>query len=120
MESDSAASRLWGLLFFARMLVGIGAAPIQPYGISYMDDHATRSMAPMYMGILLSVTMIGPAFGYILGAAILGRYYIDFDRIDGEVNLTSDDPGSYKIFSFRMAKTTLRRSSRSLFFLLFR
>jgi len=90
-DDYSATSHIWGLLFFARMLVGIGAAPIQPYGISYMDDHATRSMAPIYMGILLSITMVGPAFGYILGA-VTTKYYIDFDRVEGEVNLTPSDP----------------------------
>ena len=78
------------------MLVGIGAAPIQPYGISYMDDHATRNMAPIYMGILLSITMVGPAFGYILGA-VTTKYYIDFDRVRGEVTLTPKDPGELEI-----------------------
>ena len=93
---SSTSSNIWGMLFFARMLVGIGAAPIQPYGISYMDDHATRSMAPIYMGILLSITMVGPAFGYILGA-VTTKIYVDFDRVEEEVKLTPDDPGMEKV-----------------------
>ena len=75
------------------MLVGIGAAPIQPYGISYMDDHSTRQMAPVYMGILLSITMVGPAIGYVLGGMIIKYYYIDFDRVEGQLGLTYEDPG---------------------------
>merc|ERR1719334_232460 len=76
---ETSQSGIWRLMFFARILVGIGAAPVQPYGISYMDDHASRAMAPLYIGVLLAISMVGPALGYILGSATT-QIYVDFDR----------------------------------------
>ena len=44
-----------------------------------MDDHASRAMAPLYLGVLLAISMVGPALGYILGSATT-QIYVDFDR----------------------------------------
>jgi MFS family permease len=82
-------------MFFARMLVGIGAAPVQPYGISYMHDHASLAMAPLYLGILLSISLVGPALGYILGSGTT-KLYIDFDRVkEDNVLVNAGDAGKY-------------------------
>merc|ERR1719334_1828083 len=85
---ETSQSGIWRLMFFARILVGIGAAPVQPYGISYMDDHASRAMAPLYLGVLLAISMVGPALGYILGSATT-RLYIDFDRASSSSSASS-------------------------------
>ncbi|XP_070699675.1 solute carrier organic anion transporter family member 2B1 [Pempheris klunzingeri] len=71
---------VYPLLLLGQLLLGIGAVPIQPFGISYIDDYASRKNSPLYLGILLAVTSIGPALGFITGSLML-RFYVDFDKL---------------------------------------
>ncbi|KAM6984605.1 solute carrier organic anion transporter family member 2B1 [Aplochiton taeniatus] len=71
------------LLLLGQLLLGIGAVPIQPFGISYIDDYASRRNSPLYLGILLAVTSIGPAFGFLMGA-FTARFYVDIDKLSKE------------------------------------
>ncbi|EOA95630.1 Solute carrier organic anion transporter family member 2B1, partial [Anas platyrhynchos] len=78
------------VMFIAQALLGIGA--IQPFGISYIDDFASEQNSPLYLGILFSVTVIGPGVAFMLGSAML-RFYVDIDKItEDEVQLTNKDP----------------------------
>ncbi|NXX17145.1 SO2B1 protein, partial [Podargus strigoides] len=80
------------VMFVAQALLGIGGVPIQPFGISYIDDFASERNSPLYLGILFSVTVIGPGVGFMLGSAML-RFYVDVDKVTGdEVQLTNKDP----------------------------
>ncbi|KFV18930.1 Solute carrier organic anion transporter family member 2B1, partial [Tauraco erythrolophus] len=80
------------VMFIAQALLGIGGVPIQPFGISYIDDFASERNSPLYLGILFSVTVIGPGVGFMLGSAML-RFYVDVDKVTGdEVQLTNKDP----------------------------
>ncbi|XP_043763183.1 solute carrier organic anion transporter family member 2B1 isoform X2 [Cervus elaphus] len=81
-----------GIMFTAQTLLGVGGVPIQPFGISYIDDFAHNSNSPLYLGILFAVTMMGPGMSYGLGSLML-RLYVDIDRMpEGGINLTSKDP----------------------------
>ncbi|XP_034851472.1 solute carrier organic anion transporter family member 2B1 isoform X1 [Mirounga leonina] len=81
-----------GIMFTAQTLLGVGAVPIQPFGISYIDDFAHNSNSPLYLGILFAVTMMGPGLAYGLGGLML-RLYVDIDRMpEGGISLTSKDP----------------------------
>ncbi|XP_013000742.1 solute carrier organic anion transporter family member 2B1 isoform X2 [Cavia porcellus] len=81
-----------GLMFLAQTLLGVGGVPIQPFGISYIDDFAHHSNSPLYLGILFAVTMMGPGMAYGLGSLML-RLYVDIDRMpEGGVSLTPKDP----------------------------
>ncbi|XP_011366722.1 solute carrier organic anion transporter family member 2B1 isoform X1 [Pteropus vampyrus] len=83
---------LVGIMFTAQTLLGVGGVPIQPFGISYIDDFAHDSNSPLYLGILFAVTMMGPGMAYGLGGFIL-RLYVDIDRMpEGGISLTSKDP----------------------------
>ncbi|XP_054902487.1 solute carrier organic anion transporter family member 2B1 isoform X2 [Poeciliopsis prolifica] len=71
---------VYPLLLLGQLLLGIGAVPIQPFGISYIDDYASRRNSPLYLGILLAMTSIGPALGFVTGSFLL-RIYVDFDKL---------------------------------------
>ncbi|NWR92091.1 SO2B1 protein, partial [Furnarius figulus] len=80
------------VMFMAQTLLGIGGVPIQPFGISYIDDFASERNSPLYLGILFSVTVIGPGVAFMLGSAML-RFYVDIDKVSrDEVQLTPDNP----------------------------
>ncbi|CAF88874.1 unnamed protein product, partial [Tetraodon nigroviridis] len=38
------------LLIAAQVLLGIGATPVQPLGVSYIDDHVHRKDSSLYIG----------------------------------------------------------------------
>ncbi|XP_061606715.1 solute carrier organic anion transporter family member 2B1 isoform X1 [Phyllopteryx taeniolatus] len=90
-HESSAHEGIYPLLLLAQLLLGVGSVPVQPFGISYIDDHASKKNSPLYLGILLAVTAIGPAFGFLSGAFLL-RLYVDFDKMSAdEVALDRDD-----------------------------
>ncbi|XP_010002863.1 PREDICTED: solute carrier organic anion transporter family member 2B1 [Chaetura pelagica] len=80
------------VMFLAQALLGIGGVPIQPFGISYIDDFASERNSPLYLGILFSVTVIGPGVAFLLGSAML-RFYVDMDKVSRDkVQLSPRDP----------------------------
>lgn len=38
------------LLIGAQVLLGIGATPVQPLGVSYIDDHVKKKDSSLYIG----------------------------------------------------------------------
>ncbi|XP_043852342.1 solute carrier organic anion transporter family member 2B1 isoform X2 [Dromiciops gliroides] len=92
LSSEAPQMVVVGLMFLAQTLLGVGAVPIQPFGISYIDDFAHPSNSPLYLGILFAVTLIGPGMAYGLGSFML-RFYVDIDRMpEGGISLTPKDP----------------------------
>ncbi|XP_034538715.1 solute carrier organic anion transporter family member 2B1 [Notolabrus celidotus] len=90
-EESPAQQVVYPLLLLGQLLLGIGAVPIQPFGISYIDDYASKKNSPLYLGILLAVTSIGPAFGFITGSFML-RFYVDFDKLSkDQIHLNHKD-----------------------------
>ncbi|XP_046876901.1 solute carrier organic anion transporter family member 2B1-like [Hypomesus transpacificus] len=81
LQQESAGQRgVFPILLLGQLLLGIGTVPIQPFGISYIDDYASKRNSPLYLGILLAATSIGPAFGFMMGSFVL-RFYVDFDKL---------------------------------------
>lgn len=52
---------MWIYVLLGNVLRGIGETPVQPLGISYIDDFATEENAALYVGkktLLLRKTLI--------------------------------------------------------------
>uniref|UniRef100_A0A8C1J4K8 Solute carrier organic anion transporter family member n=1 Tax=Cyprinus carpio TaxID=7962 RepID=A0A8C1J4K8_CYPCA len=90
--SRANTNMMYLLLIGAQMLLGIGATPVQPLGVSYIDDHVRKKDSSLYIGILFSTLVFGPACGFILGS-VCTNFYVDALFIDTtKLNLTPDDP----------------------------
>ncbi|XP_068507311.1 solute carrier organic anion transporter family member 3A1 isoform X2 [Syngnathus scovelli] len=80
------------LLIGAQVLLGIGTTPVQPLGVSYIDDHVKKKDSSLYIGILFSTLVFGPACGFILGS-VCTKFYVDAIFIDTEkLGITPEDP----------------------------
>ncbi|KAG7522502.1 solute carrier organic anion transporter family member 1C1-like isoform X1 [Solea senegalensis] len=87
---ESSVSML-AYMFLGNVLRGIGETPIQPLGISYIDDYAESKNAALYIGCVQTISIIGPVFGYLLGS-LCAKIYVDIGYMDMEtVTITPSD-----------------------------
>ncbi|XP_076861702.1 solute carrier organic anion transporter family member 1C1 isoform X2 [Brachyhypopomus gauderio] len=90
-EHESRLS-MWIYVLLGNVLRGIGETPVQPLGISYIDDHAPEDSAAFYIGCIQTVSVIGPVFGYLLGS-LCAKIYVDIGFVNMEnVDITPGDP----------------------------
>nr|XP_006633230.2 PREDICTED: solute carrier organic anion transporter family member 1C1-like isoform X1 [Lepisosteus oculatus] len=82
---------MWIYVFLGNVLRGIGETPVQPLGISYIDDYARAENAAFYIGCVQAVSIIGPVFGYLLGS-LCARIYVDIGFVDMDsITITPGD-----------------------------
>ncbi|KAI5619392.1 solute carrier organic anion transporter family member 3A1, partial [Silurus asotus] len=91
-SSKANTNMMYLLLIGAQVLLGIGATPVQPLGVSYIDDHVRKKDSSLYIGILFSTLVFGPACGFILGS-VCTKFYVDAVFVDTtKLDITADDP----------------------------
>ena len=56
-------SRYWIFLLTGNVVFGLGTAAIGPFSISYIDDAANPHNTPVYLGVLFTIAIFGPAAG---------------------------------------------------------
>ncbi|KAF3692845.1 Solute carrier organic anion transporter family member 1C1 Organic anion transporter F [Channa argus] len=89
-ESDSNLS-MWIYVLLGNVLRGIGETPVQPLGISYIDDFATEENAALYVGCVQTISVVGPVFGYLLGS-LCAKIYVDIGFVKMEtITITPAD-----------------------------
>ena len=70
--------RSYARFVMAQVLVGIGATPLHPLAVAYLDANAPVAHLPMYMAAFQATGAIGPALGYLAAGTALGTW------VDGE------------------------------------
>ncbi|KAL3061319.1 solute carrier organic anion transporter family member 1C1-like isoform X1 [Trematomus bernacchii] len=89
-ERESSVS-MWIYVLLGNILRGIGETPVQPLGISYIDDYAQTENAALYIGCVQTISIIGPVFGYLLGS-LCAKIYVDIGYVDLEtLTITPSD-----------------------------
>ncbi|XP_073160311.1 solute carrier organic anion transporter family member 3A1 isoform X2 [Lepidochelys kempii] len=75
-RNRTTTNMMYLLLIGAQVLLGIGATPVQPLGVSYIDDHVRRKDSSLYIG-KLDITPDDPRWigawwaGFLLCGALL-------------------------------------------------
>uniref|UniRef100_A0A8B9EVP1 Solute carrier organic anion transporter family member n=1 Tax=Anser cygnoides TaxID=8845 RepID=A0A8B9EVP1_ANSCY len=86
-----AGSSMWIYVLLGNLLRGIGETPIQPLGITYIDDYAFEEDAALYIGCVQTLAIIGPIFGFLLGS-LCAKLYVDIGFVDlDSVTITHKD-----------------------------
>ncbi|CAL1570355.1 unnamed protein product [Knipowitschia caucasica] len=89
-EGESNLS-MWIYVLLGNVLRGIGETPIQPLGISYIDDFTSEENAALYVGCVQTISVVGPVFGYLLGS-LCAKIYVDIGFVKMEsITITPAD-----------------------------
>ncbi|OCT89765.1 solute carrier organic anion transporter family member 3A1 [Xenopus laevis] len=91
-SNTATTNMMYLLLIGAQVLLGIGATPVQPLGVSYIDDHVRRKDSSLYIGILFTMLVFGPACGFILGSFCTKIYVDAFLTDTSKLDITPEDP----------------------------
>ncbi|XP_067934686.1 solute carrier organic anion transporter family member 4A1-like [Watersipora subatra] len=80
------------VFIFGQMLHGMGATPLYTLGVSYLDDNLLPSTTSLYVAIFYSLSILGPAVGFLLGGVFL-NIYTDAASIDvDQLQLSPSNP----------------------------
>ncbi|XP_037505616.2 solute carrier organic anion transporter family member 4A1-like [Rhipicephalus sanguineus] len=79
------------ILMAGQLISGLGATPINTVTIAYLDENLPKRQSSLYIGIFNSMTIIGPALGFIVGGYTL-TYYVDISTDVSSIGLTPKSP----------------------------
>lgn len=69
------------VLLLGQLLNGFGAAPLYTLGITYIDENVSQKASPVYLGIYMAFSVVGPALGFVLGGMFL-KIFGDAGKVD--------------------------------------
>ncbi|CAI9608126.1 unnamed protein product [Staurois parvus] len=82
---------MWIFVLVGNILQGIGETPVEPLGLSYVDDFAKVENSPFYIGIIQTLSVLGPLLGSLL-ASYFAQIFVDIGFINlDEVYITMTD-----------------------------
>jgi len=77
------------VIFFTSLLgVGIGQTAVYTLGIPFIDDNVASRESPLYFSITIGVRILGPSFGFLLGALCTSLYA----DLSSEPNMDTNNP----------------------------
>ncbi|KAM6225329.1 solute carrier organic anion transporter family member 4C1-like [Rhynchocyon petersi] len=88
--STSTLSNYLYVFILGQLLLGTGGTPLYTLGTTFIDDSVPTHKSSLYIGIGYSMSILGPAIGYILGGRLL-TVYIDV-TVGQSTGITEDDP----------------------------
>ncbi|VDI50018.1 solute carrier organic anion transporter family, member 3A [Mytilus galloprovincialis] len=75
------------IIAIGMILQGIGKSPRTPYVSYYVDENVEKRKTSMYLGIIITVGIFGPALAFALGA-VFSNIYVTLE----DVTITTRDP----------------------------
>uniref|UniRef100_A0A8D1CK91 Solute carrier organic anion transporter family member n=1 Tax=Sus scrofa TaxID=9823 RepID=A0A8D1CK91_PIG len=88
--SSSSLFKFLYVFILGQLLLGTGGTPLYTLGTAFIDDSVPTHKSSLYIGIGFAMSVLGPAFGYVLGGQLL-TVYIDVDS-GQSIDVTEDDP----------------------------
>ncbi|XP_058132646.1 solute carrier organic anion transporter family member 4C1 isoform X2 [Dasypus novemcinctus] len=89
-SSTSSLSNYLYVFILGQLLLGTGGTPLYTLGTAFIDDSVSTHKSSLYIGIGYSMSILGPAIGYVLGGQLL-TMYIDV-AIGQSIDITENDP----------------------------
>ncbi|XP_036998536.2 solute carrier organic anion transporter family member 4C1 isoform X2 [Artibeus jamaicensis] len=89
-SSSSSLSNYLYVFILGQLLLGTGGTPLYTLGTAFLDDSVPTHKSSLYIGIGYSMSILGPAVGYVLGGQLL-TFYIDVG-LGKSTGITEDDP----------------------------
>ncbi|KAL6088862.1 hypothetical protein STEG23_022685 [Scotinomys teguina] len=89
-SSTSLLSNYLYVFVLGQLLLGTGGTPLYTLGTAFIDDSVPTHKSSLYIGIGYSMSILGPAIGYVLGGQLL-TMYIDV-TVGQSSDVTEDDP----------------------------
>ena len=62
------------LMFFARMMVGLGEATLAPSGYSLLSDYFSKERVGLAISLFTGCGFLGAGLGYIIGGQVIGHF----------------------------------------------
>eukprot|EP00092_Neocalanus_flemingeri_P037475 GFUD01040807.1.p1 GENE.GFUD01040807.1~~GFUD01040807.1.p1 ORF type:complete len:723 (+),score=131.38 GFUD01040807.1:150-2318(+) len=72
-----------GIVFLGVALTGIGNSLFWCFGMVYLDDNSGKENSPFMLSLTFVFRLVGPTFGYLLGAKCLTTYVYPGQEPDG-------------------------------------
>ncbi|NXD05198.1 SO4C1 protein, partial [Certhia familiaris] len=75
-STESSLHKYLYVFILGQLLLGVGGTPLYTLGTAFIDDSVPKHKSSLFIGIGYSMSLLGPAIGYVLGGQLL-KVYID-------------------------------------------